>query len=118
MTPREEFIMIFEGTRELLLSSAHGQFIPQLCADIKWIDNGLQEWDRHQLKRGPEGKFYWDAWESSLERIFKRDGEYFCLEQDEDLYAVNITSREALVENWIKKYPEEDEQIEYDNINR
>jgi hypothetical protein len=78
----------------LLFTDAHGQYIPQLFAQM--ITNGetVDKWHVTQedvacLLLGPTNPDYWDSWETVMNcaRI-SIDGNTFILWQDSDLWAI------------------------------
>lgn len=72
----------------LLIDSHHGQYIPQIAAEIltDW-DIGSQ--DLETLSAGPEDPYYWDTWDRVLNNAIRvdEDGLRWQLYQDSDLWA-------------------------------
>lgn len=73
----------------LLLDSARGVYIPQNFAQ-RFV---LEEWyvdqeDADILDQGPEHEWYWEAWESVLNKAhYEHEGYTYRLHQDGDLWA-------------------------------
>lgn len=80
-----------EPSRELLLDESRGIYIPKKFAENfdteEWhIDEELVA----ELKEGPDGENYWEAWEAVLRDAWMiEDGKKWNLEQDGDLFAVH-----------------------------
>ena len=75
---------------ELLVDSHHGQYVPQVFAEIAKRDmfgETISAEDWSILEAGPEHEFYWDAWTSVLDQAETKDG--VSLWQDGDLWAVD-----------------------------
>ena len=73
---------------ELLISDAHGIYIPQRFAMYhEDMDNVTAE-DMEILKTGPDHEHYWEAWEAVLlDAKSVIDGKTWRLYQDGDLWA-------------------------------
>lgn len=75
---------------ELLVDSHHGQYVPQVFAEIARRDlfgETISAEDWTILSAGPEHEHYWDSWDSVLNSAETDDG--VSLWQDGDLWAVN-----------------------------
>jgi len=75
---------------ELMVSDRHGQYVPQVFAEIARRDlfgETISAEDWAILETGPEHEHYWDAWDSVLISAETADG--VSLYQDGDLWAVN-----------------------------
>ena len=79
----------------LLLSDSRGIYIPQHFAQ----DFDLAAWgidpeseDIKSLNEGPESEWYWEAWESILNKAQYRDAadNVYTLHQDGDLWALCV----------------------------
>lgn len=76
---------------ELLLDGARGVYIPINFAQMfKRKEWGLTKTDLIPLKKGPEHDWYWEAWDSVLNKAQYTDeqGHTWTLYQDGDLWAV------------------------------
>ena len=91
-----------------LLSSAHGQYIPQAFIKAytpeKW---GVTDDEAEILRAGPEHPDYWDAWDDVLHCAWHtaEDGRTFALYQDGDLFAVAV---DALTDEEYREFFGED----------
>lgn len=73
---------------EILLSGAHGEYIPKFFAE-GYTGWGLLHDDAKILLEGPENEFYWETWDDVLGYARKLvDGETYTLHQDDDLFAI------------------------------
>lgn len=73
---------------EHLLSDARGVYIPRDFLDLEHFKAQLSEREI-QVLSDPEHEFYWETWDSILNRDFIVNGETWTLYQDGDLWAVN-----------------------------
>lgn len=78
---------------ELLLDGHHGVYIPQLFAQYYGDKLKGQQpdisLDIDTLLAGPDGEFYWEAWEGILDGEYLDDnGNKFTLYQSGDLWLV------------------------------
>lgn len=85
-----------EPIRELMLSDHHGIYIPfrfvtRYAHQSCW---GLTPKQVRVLKAGPYGEGYWDVWDEVLRdsRYTDHEGATWSLEQDGDLWAVNLAT--------------------------
>ena len=79
-----------ENPMELMVDSHHGQYIPQIFAEIVRRDlfgESISAEDFAILESGPDHESYWDAWDAVLNSAETADG--VSLHQDGDLWAVN-----------------------------
>jgi hypothetical protein len=77
----------------LVLSSGHGIYIPQLfCNDVdEYRANciGVDYKDVQICQQGPDHEWYWEAWQSILDNAhIVSDDVTWRLHQDEDLWEV------------------------------
>jgi len=76
---------------QLLVNDSHGVYVPIVFAQSydrkEW---GLTKTDLIPLKKGPEHEWYWEAWDSVLNKAEHKDkdGNVWTLHQDGDLWAV------------------------------
>jgi hypothetical protein len=89
---------------QLLLSDAHGRFIPQLyCSDISEDDcEALSvRWeDVKTCQGGPDEELYWDSWSSLCDAAsWQENGEEWRLLQNGDLWAIRAEAE--LPEEWL-----------------
>jgi hypothetical protein len=89
---------------KLLLSDAHGVYIPQIyCENISKTEAkemSLDWWAVETCQHGPEDEFYWEAWqaiESSAE--ITEDGALWRLHQNGDLWQVRTDKN--IPEEWL-----------------
>jgi hypothetical protein len=78
---------------QLLLGDGLGVYIPQTyCQGISKSeakDLDLDWWAVETCQHGPDGEFYWEAWQSILDSaLWREDGCYWTLHQSGDLWAV------------------------------
>lgn len=84
-----------EQDSELLIDGAAGIYVPQEFAER--FD--MEEWhvskeDAEALLAGPDGEYYWDAWDQVEATAYNVDesGTTWCLLQDGDLWAIRQES--------------------------
>lgn len=89
-----------ESTREVLLSDRQGVHIPRLWLRYCYLDHhwnpasrtgwiGLSKWAREVLEAGPDGEFYWEAWDTATRNVrFVSPDHTWWLEPDGDLFVV------------------------------
>ena len=102
----------------LLLSDAHGQYIPQIFVEDFYTDNPnhhLVDEDGKKIgtdkehgfiieclddASNSENEFYWDGWESILNNvhIVDEEGKLFMLYQNGNLWAIPVAELEELTE--------------------
>lgn len=76
----------------LMIDARHGIYVPQLFAKEIFFDKWGFKDDDEDIKiisEGPENEFYWEAWQSVLDRaeLVNAFGKKFRLYQDGDLWA-------------------------------
>ncbi len=75
----------------LVLSDAHGIYIPQLfCSDIdeEWAQKAGIDWEDVTIcQSGPDHEWYWEAWQAILDdAAITNNGVTWRLHQDGDLW--------------------------------
>jgi hypothetical protein len=87
-----------EPTRELLLDSHHGIYIPQLFSEMTISEDVVSEEQKNILKEGPDNEYYWDVWTEVLDNAeIVHDNKVWRLEQEEgDLWAVEVLSERTI----------------------
>jgi len=110
----DEVQSIIENTQELLYSDRHGVYIPQIAVEDCHLLADLTAADKLILS-DPEHDCYWEVWEECLGREFEYEGISYQLEQDGDLFVINLTERFKQIEDWEKKYPDSNfyDSLEY-----
>jgi len=74
---------------ELIVNGSHGIYVPKIFAERyqNLIDNKEEVIDDLQiLLKGPDEEYYWDAWDTVLNRVRINNK---IIIQSEDLYLVN-----------------------------
>jgi hypothetical protein len=97
-----------ENAFSLLVIDANGVYIPQrfaeelTCNGYQHEWNKLSEWVRNQIESGPNGEWYWDAWNTAESNLLRFDekGDTWSLFQNGDLWEVN----QSAIEKFLEKY--------------
>jgi len=78
------------GAIEILLSDARGVYIPQdFIADCGDTWEGIDPTDAACCEAGPDGEWYWEAWQNILDSAHITFGDdTYRLHQDGDVFAV------------------------------
>jgi hypothetical protein len=93
----------------LFADSSRGQYIPQFFAEsVDW--NQLDNWnedEREILLAGPDHEFYWETWESVMDKVQTVDGGILVTGESGDLFIVYRDKAIAALNEYIES------QVEY-----
>ena len=96
-----------EDRAELVANSSMGRYIPMFVCSHKlreegWDWSGVNPQDLATIKEGPDGEFYWEAWDDIMNDLkITINGEPYQLVQNEDLWAVPMDIEPDEFEEWL-----------------
>jgi len=92
----------------LLADSHHGVYIPQFTVKDHlnhpaWDWSEVSQDDVQAVLAGPDGDWYWEAWENIMGTVIVTDdqGTRYNIMYNEDLWLVPTDINESEVEQWI-----------------